>query len=567
MLTRGALARCVLPIVVGALLGAPGVAHASFDLIDPMVERCLTVDAAEQSHAAISGTRVAYQDFRNGNWDIYLYDLTTGAEKRLTTDPADQTMPAISGTRVVWQDFRSGDWEIYLYDLTSGTESRMDPYFSRGTDPSISGTTIAYIDNYRVFVYDLVAGHDSVGPGAIPGSGTAISGTWIVCYGWQGPAPGPQLCAWNTATGEWRDLTSGSFASSPPSISGTWIVCFGWQGPAPGPQLCAWNIATGEWRELTSGSFASYGPSISGDKVVYFDDRNGNDDVYLYDLSTDTEVQLTTDPANQNYPAISSSKVVYADNRSSGDNIYLYDLVTGVEMPLMDDGSNQWYPAISGDNVVWQDFRSGNWDVFLGELTTPRMTTSAPSVVALNATAKFSGTLKSIGGIPLASRAVVLELSDDGVSWSTGTSTFTDELGRFVFNVWVGSAVYVRADFFGELTYMSAQSTPILIKPRALLGTPVAPGRMARTKTYKVYGSLSPPHALGTAVGTLKCYRYSAGKWRLAKTVTISYDSSGLSRYRASVKLPVAGRWRLRAYHSDAGHAPTYSGWRYVTVR
>jgi hypothetical protein len=34
-------------------------------------------------------------DNRNGKEDVYVFDLTTGIERRLTTDPASQRQPAI----------------------------------------------------------------------------------------------------------------------------------------------------------------------------------------------------------------------------------------------------------------------------------------------------------------------------------------------------------------------------------------------------------------------------------------------------------------------------------------
>jgi hypothetical protein len=131
------------------------------------------------------------------------------------------------------------------------------------------------------------------------------------------------------------------------------------------------------------------------------------------------------------------------------------------------------------------------------------------------------------------------------------------------------SARYVRIEFEGDTEWAPALSTAALVKPRASLGTPVAPATMDHTTTYTVYGTLLPLHAAGSNVGTLYCYRLESGSWVLRKTFGLTaYVSSGQSRYRTTAAcLPYAGSWRMRAYHSDAGNAPTYSGWRYVTVK
>ena len=51
-----------------------------------------------------SSRYVVWQDRRNGNWDIYAYDLVDGVEFQVTRDPHDQIFPSISGTVVVWED-------------------------------------------------------------------------------------------------------------------------------------------------------------------------------------------------------------------------------------------------------------------------------------------------------------------------------------------------------------------------------------------------------------------------------------------------------------------------------
>jgi len=130
-------------------------------------------------------------------------------------------------------------------------------------------------------------------------------------------------------------------------------------------------------------------------------------------------------------------------------------------------------------------------------------------------------------------------------------------------------ARYLRASFKGDASYPPAHSLVALVKPRASLTRPVAASPMKRAKSYWVYGTLKPRHASGSTVGTLQCYRYYSGGWHKAKTVFAlkAKDRSTYSRYGAWVRLPRSGRWKIRAYHADAGHAATHSAWRYITVR
>jgi len=58
-----------------------------------------------------------WQDARQGNWDIYGYNLLTQQEFQITTDLHDQIHPRISANTVVWQDNRDGSWNVYAMIL------------------------------------------------------------------------------------------------------------------------------------------------------------------------------------------------------------------------------------------------------------------------------------------------------------------------------------------------------------------------------------------------------------------------------------------------------------------
>ncbi len=67
----------------------------------------ITSDPAEPGGYALDGTYIVRSDSRNGNSDIFLYDLVKKAEKAVTNDSANQESPSISGNRIVWLDYRT----------------------------------------------------------------------------------------------------------------------------------------------------------------------------------------------------------------------------------------------------------------------------------------------------------------------------------------------------------------------------------------------------------------------------------------------------------------------------
>jgi beta propeller repeat protein len=80
---------------------------------------CITPDTgnSNQERPAIDEGRVVWEDDRDGKWNIYSYELSTGTTSTLPNDTYDRTYPAISGDRIVWQDMHSGLSQIYLFTL------------------------------------------------------------------------------------------------------------------------------------------------------------------------------------------------------------------------------------------------------------------------------------------------------------------------------------------------------------------------------------------------------------------------------------------------------------------
>ena len=116
--------------------------------------------------------------------------------------------------------------------------------------------------------------------------------------------------------------------------------------------------------QVTTSSASQEAPKIYGNIIVWQDDRNGNWDIYMYDVSTGVEQQITGDPTDQIRPAIYGDTVVWQDARNGylfydyvsyefrGWNIYSYDLTTQTERQLTSTDTNL-FPAISGNIVAY----------------------------------------------------------------------------------------------------------------------------------------------------------------------------------------------------------------------
>ncbi len=120
---------------------------------------------AIQSWPSLHGSMIAWEDYRNGDANIYMTDLRDPSRgvQRITSDPSGQVSPAISESIIAWEDTRDGPRSIYMYDISRRKE--MSVFVPATNDdeqlyPVVSANTIAWQrgrgddSNLYVFVYD-----------------------------------------------------------------------------------------------------------------------------------------------------------------------------------------------------------------------------------------------------------------------------------------------------------------------------------------------------------------------------------------------------------------------------
>lgn len=117
----------------------------------------------------IDGSRVVWLDTRNGDFDVYMYDIELGQEVLLTDDPFDQLFARIRGDLVVLREYRftlghefgGCASDIFILDVSTmvGRKVTTNPWFWAAIDAPFDGRLLAGAGvgrYYNLYVFDLV---------------------------------------------------------------------------------------------------------------------------------------------------------------------------------------------------------------------------------------------------------------------------------------------------------------------------------------------------------------------------------------------------------------------------
>ncbi len=153
---------------------------------------------------------------------------------------------------------------------------------------------------------------------------------------------------------------------------------------------------------------------------MWVDWRNGLDNIYMYDLSTQKETQITNSESYKRNPAIYGDRIVWEDDRNGRENwdIHMYDLSTQKETQITNSGS-AYNPAIYGDRIVWEESRNGYSDIYTCTISSGEPEPGLP-------VASFSASPIS-GNAPLKVQFNDSSENVDSFNWDFGDGTYSTE--------------------------------------------------------------------------------------------------------------------------------------------
>jgi len=146
----------VLVILLTAAPGLSGLAQA---------EEAVTNNLYEDSFPYIRGNHLVWQGRVDGDWEVFLYSITTKETTRLTTNNYDDVSPRTDGNYVVWLAFSDSGGEIFLYDIRSKVTGRITTDSNVDSSPQIANGLVVWtsrpvtdsVEPGNIFLYDTAS--------------------------------------------------------------------------------------------------------------------------------------------------------------------------------------------------------------------------------------------------------------------------------------------------------------------------------------------------------------------------------------------------------------------------
>ncbi len=306
----------------------------------------------------------------NGNekssWDVYTYTFSESRSRKALDTAATASLPT--------------NYTVSEFLVTTNAAAQASPQIYNGR--------IVWVDQrnapHRLLrYYDIATGVEA------PVSPTNFnSGEFEALVGQVGPAIGANGIVWRDTRymtpAIWR-FNDGAesflwavtnFGESDLAFAGNRIV---WEdarnstGETDNADIFLYDLGTGQEYQLTTNTAAQLAPDISGTRVVWTDVRQGDYTIYMRDLAANVERQIAPCSSDGfNAPAIDGDYIVWEDGRNGQADIYLYDLSANEERRLTTSSAEQSNPDVQGKRVVWVDYRNGNPDIYLYDIQTRR---------------------------------------------------------------------------------------------------------------------------------------------------------------------------------------------------
>lgn len=290
---------------------------------------------------------------------------------QLTTSPFDQKAASMHLNTIAYLNGSGNIFDVVLHDLDTGQVSGINSNIGGKSSLFMYGDNIVYrpTNSNTIYLYKISTGQET-----LVSTTTSIIGLpWGVYEDNLITTDGDLFSTTNLnlidlLTGQKRILKIANFGIVQAQAS-IWKNKVVTNINGNTFDIFVYDIDTDTETQITNDGFVQEYPDIYGDKIVWQDKRNGNYDIYMYNLLTNTETRITTDSFDQTRPKIYGNYIAWNDKRHGNSEIYLYSLLNNEEIRITKNGADQTLNDLYENNIFWTDKRNVNQDIYMHKIT------------------------------------------------------------------------------------------------------------------------------------------------------------------------------------------------------
>ena len=320
------------------------------------------------------GRRLAFDSYRDGNWEIYVMDSDGQNPTRLTFNNSPDVNPVWSpdGRHIAFDSYRDGNWEIHVMDSDGQNPTRLTFNNSPDVNPvwSPDGRHIAF-DSYRdgnweIYVMDSDGqnptrltfndGTDAYPVWSPDGRRLAFDSTW---------EPGGHRFLFDSERSKHREIyVMDSDGQNPTRLT------FDRRGYASG-----WGSGRPVWSP--DGRRLAFESSRSSSYWIVADYQGRTvslllGEIYVMDSDGQNLTRLTFDDSDDEFPVWSPDgrRLAFRSERDGNWEIYVMDSdgqnLTRLTFNHHDDEFPVWSP--DGRRLAFRSYRGGdggNWEIYV----------------------------------------------------------------------------------------------------------------------------------------------------------------------------------------------------------
>ena len=329
---------------------------------------------ADDFDTSIPSTITIEEGATTGTLNLVVKDdnLEEGAETATFTISNPSSGITLGGTTSVSATIEASDQEAPPTEPDPGTpEYNITNLSNNGLeneDPQIQGNKVVWEGNKQIFFYD---GNETkkITNNAFQNQDPQISGNNIVWEGFISDGLGAKkdVFIFDGETTVTTDSPIGTF-NDDPQISGDKVV---W---AVNNQILLYDISTDKTENLADTSFENKNPQISGNNVVWEgEEKDGDKEIVVYDGTTTRAI--TNNNFEDNNAQISGNNVVWEGEDPEGnDQIFFYNIQTKQTTQITNNSFENEDPQISGKYIVWEAYDGNDEEIFLYNIDTDSTT-------------------------------------------------------------------------------------------------------------------------------------------------------------------------------------------------